>query len=66
MNKLKRCPFCGNEDILLCGKNKFYYKCSNCRFESKECDTKEEAARTWNLQVAICSQEIYMIENGGR
>lgn len=66
MIEFKPCPFCGNENILLFDKNKFYYKCPNCQFESRECDTKEEAAQMWNLQTAICNQEIYINESGGR
>lgn len=51
--KLKPCPFCGGEAILMSRETnyfatRFFVICDNCHASSKWCKNKEEAAEAWN------------------
>ena len=50
-NKLKRCPFCGSNDVVLCEYEDKYYKykgfCRNCGIGT----VKDIAIGAWNRKI---------------
>lgn len=52
MIKLKPCPFCGNENLLLFQINdtEWVVKCENCDAWGPERDFRYDAAVAWNMR----------------
>lgn len=49
--KIKKCPFCGSERVMLnsSGKAVFYWViCDSCEAEGPSASTKKEAVEEWN------------------
>lgn len=47
---LKHCPFCGSNDVELCGGDGCYYvTCNNC-CDGAYPETEEEAVNAWNTR----------------
>ena len=54
MAKLKPCPFCGSDDLIVCESKKrayFYVSCYECGAECGGCEGLEEAIEEWNRRV---------------
>lgn len=55
--KLKRCPCCNSDDVSLLARFGYeiykYVKCQNCGLKTKEYNTEEEAAESWNQRKVI-------------
>ena len=49
--QLKRCPFCGNSDVVLYkwhSANTYSVECQECGAKSPECATTGQARSAWN------------------
>lgn len=47
--KLKPCPFCGDEAVLTGGRNGWFrVRCARCHASTADCDTKHAACERWN------------------
>lgn len=52
MEKLKKCPFCGNGNIYVIDEiDWFYASCYECGAEGPTKDTYKEAINTWNKRI---------------
>lgn len=48
-SKLLRCPFCGGEaDVDIGNFGGMVCYCKKCFSQGKQCETKEEAIKSWN------------------
>mgnify|MGYP003362451693 CR=1 FL=1 len=48
--KLKSCPFCGDDEPLMRGDDWSYVECDECDASGPECKTEAEAITAWNTR----------------
>lgn len=46
--KIKKCPFCGSDDLHVQGNKSTYVYCENCDTYGPDGEDEEEAIRLWN------------------
>jgi Lar family restriction alleviation protein len=46
--KLKKCPFCGGEPVLIEAMGEVWYNCTDCCASVNMATSEKEAARLWN------------------
>ena len=55
MNKLKPCPFCGSDNVLVIKSDilnpSWYVRCKDCKVMSTFYKTREKAVDHWNRRV---------------
>lgn len=52
MTELKKCPFCGGEaELVDCGKNEWFVRCTKGCVEGKLYRQKCDAKNAWNRRV---------------
>ena len=54
--KLKPCPFCGSENLILMDCNQFV-QCLNCRAFGPDVDAVSGAAAKWNTRAEAKAEE---------